>query len=349
VISVLFVLILTLSLAVPARAVVAQSEEYYVADYAGVLSEATKQKIIDSNTDANGLEALCGGAQVVVVTVEYLDGMYADEYAMQLFNDWGVGSETEDNGMLLLIATEENKGGLLVGAGLRGIFDDAMTNKYLDTYLWPDYDKKEYDTAVSKLLEALFSWYAGYYNVDNGAAASDGAPIYTDNGGNYFNDNGNNWTYDNGYYYDSGFSFISSAFIWILIVLVIVIIFIAAAAGDRHRHRAYYTHLGMPIPTYYPWFMWFGPHRNWWYGPGGPGWRGGPRGPRGPGGFGGPGPGSGGGGGFGGFGGRSGRGGGGFGGFGGGRGGGFGGFGGGGGGGMGRGGGGSGGGFGGRR
>jgi uncharacterized protein len=340
-ISAMFVLVLALSLTVPALAVVAQSEEYYVADYAGVLSDDIEQKIISSNVD---LEQKCKGAQIVVVTVSYLDGIPSDEYAMQLFNDWGVGSKTENNGMLLLLGTEEKKGWLTVGAGISGSFTSRMAENYLDTYFWPDVDKGQYETAVSKVLEELFSWYAVYYNVDNGAAASDSAPIYTDNGGGYYYDDG--YFYDNGYYYDTGYSFFSSAFVWILIVAVIVIIFIAAAASDKRRYRAYYTHMGMPIPTYYPWFLWFGPHRSWWYGPSGPGWRGGPRGPRGPGGPGGPGrPGGGGFGGFGG-GGRSGRGSG-FGGFGGGRsGGGFGGFGSGG---MGRGGGGFGGGGGGRR
>ncbi len=321
-ISALFMLVLALALAVPALAVVAQSEEYYVADYAGVLSKETKDKIIATNGD---IEKSCDGAQIVVVTVDYLEGMNADEYAMQLFNDWGVGSEKANNGMLLLLSVAENKGGLLVGSGLRNIFTDSKINDYLNTYLWPDFDKGEYDIAVVKLLDELFSWYAEHYNVDlnyNGGGSID-----------YGNNNYGNGYYDD--YYGYGSHFLGSAFVWILIVFVIVIIFIVAVASDRRRYRAYYTHMGMPMPTYYPWFLWFGPHRSWWYGPGGPGWRSGPRGPRGPGGFGG------GGGGFGGRGGSSG-----FGGFGG-----KGGFGGfrGGGGGIGRGGGGFGGGFGGRR
>jgi uncharacterized protein len=104
---------LALAFAAPAGAVVQRSEEYYVADYAQVLSDDIEQKIISSNVD---LEQKCEGAQIVVVTVEYLDGMYADEYAMRLFNDWGVGSREKNNGMLLLLATEEKKCWLTTGA-----------------------------------------------------------------------------------------------------------------------------------------------------------------------------------------------------------------------------------------
>ena len=303
-------LVMLCVLTVPSLAVVSQSPEYYVADYAGVLSDSLEQKIISSNVD---LEQKCDGAQIVVVTVEYLDGMYSDEYALQLFNDWGVGSGTANNGMLLLLAPGENKAWLTVGDGIYGSFPSSTIDSYFNKYFWDDFDAGRYEEATSNMLEALFTWYAGYYNVnqDNGG--------YTDGNNGGYNDG-----YNDGY---EPYSPWASIIVWIFIVGIIVFIILIAAFSDRRRHRAYYTHMGMPIPMYYPWYMWYGPHRTWWYGPGGPGWRGGPRGPRGPGGR--PPGGSGGGGGFGGFGG-----GGGFGGFGGGggMGGGGGGFGGGGGG-----------------
>jgi uncharacterized protein len=297
--TVLMVVILALAVMTPALALVEQSKDYYVTDAAGVLSDKLEQKIISSNAD---LEQKCDGAQIVVVTVQYLDGMYADEYATTLFNTWGVGDKDANNGMLLLLATGENKAWLSVGAGISGSFTGKMVDDYFSRYFWDDFDRGDYETATSNMLEALFSWFADYYNVNQ----NNGGTGYN----NGYDSNGND--YNGGY--DYGYSILSRLFTWGFVVLIIVIVFLSAMATDRRRHVAYYTHLGMPIPPYYFWFLWGGPHRTWWYGPGGPGWRNGPRGPRGPGGFGG-GP-RGGGGGFGGFGGRGG--GGGFGGFGGG-------------------------------
>jgi uncharacterized protein len=329
--SVLLVLILAVAVAVPALAVVEQSPEYYVADYAGVLSDSIEDRIIDSNVD---LEQKCEGAQVVVVTVKYLDGMGSDEYAMTLFNNWGVGDKDANNGMLLLLATEENKAWLTVGEGISGSFTGNMVDDYFDRYFWDEFDRGNFETATADMLEALFTWYADYYNVNQ------------DSGGNYYNDGNYGNNYDDGYYYYDDYSYgysVFSGFVWILIVVFIILIFVLSIASDRRRHNMYYSQLGTPVPRYHFWYMWGGPHRTWYYGPGGPGWRNGPRGPRGPGGGGGSRPGGGPrGGGFGGFGGGSRPGGGGRGG-----GGGFGGFGGGGG--MGRGGGGFGGGGGGRR
>ncbi|MDR1217152.1 MAG: TPM domain-containing protein [Oscillospiraceae bacterium] len=330
----------------PALAVVDASEDFYVADYAGVLKKDTIDNIIDSNShETNGLETLCNGAQIVVVTVEYLDGMYSDEYAMTLFNDWGVGSAEYNNGMLLLLATKENKAWLTVGSGITGVFTESMIDSYFDRYFWEDFEAGDFDGAVTKMLGPLFTWYADYYSVD--PAADDGRSEPSP-GGAY--DPGYNTVPDRGN--SNGRGFFAVVFgalagffrLALIIGVIVVVIIISSATSDRRRYHSYYTHMGMPPPPYHFWYMWGGhrPHRVWYHdhhrpgprgpGPRGPGPRGpGPRPPRGPsggsgfGGFGGGGRsgGSGGGrssgGGFGGFGGGGGRSsGGGFGGFGGG-------------------------------
>lgn len=290
-------LVLVSILTVPAMAVVGKSSEFYVADYANVLSDSTKQEIISANAS---LEQYCKGAQIVVVSVEYLDGMYSDEYATKLMNDWGVGSSSENNGMLLLFATKENKGWLATGAGIDDDFTSDTANDYLDRYFWKEFDKGNYDSAVSKLFPRLTSWYESYYNVS------------------FSSQGGNNGSYEE--YRDTSSSFSRFLYRNMSTIIVFLLIIVVILINDRRRYRMYYSYMGMPVPPYHFWFLWTGPHRHW-RGPRGPGGPGGPRGPRGPGGWGGPG-------GPGGWGG-SGRGGGGFGGFGGGGRGGSGGFGGG--------------------
>jgi len=237
---------------VPATPPVNQPDgSFFITDEAGVLSTVTHQDIISANRD---LMELCQGAQIVIVTISYLDdGMYADEYAMQLFNDRGVAG----NGMLLLLVTEEYAGWLIVGPHISGAFTDRMANQYLDTYFWPDVDTRNYDTAVRKISDGLFSWYAGYYNINNNSH----------------------------YAYDTSDQWISAVVFLVIFVMLIAIVIIMSAGSDRRRHRMYYTHMGMPIPTYHWWYMWGPrPYRTWYHTHHHHNnWRG-PRGPRGPGG-----------------------------------------------------------------
>jgi len=344
IITLMLLSLLLAFIAVPvALAIVSQSREYYVTDDANVLTDETRRFISNSNAD---LEHMCEGAQIVIVTVEYLDGMYADEYATLLFNEWGVGNQDANNGMLLLLATAELRGGLVVGQGIIGSWDNDTINLYLDTHFWPEVDNGNYDAAVRNICEELFSWYADYYGVAQQDVS--GGSEYIPPADEWYNQPEE---YTGGYYamyYDP----INYIMPFLVIGIIVIIVIVLAASSDRRGYRAYHMHMGIPMPRYHWWFM-LGhrPYRGWcrnhWHGPRGPRGPGGFGGPRGPGGFGGPrGPG--------GFGGRSGRppgSGGGFGGFGGGgrSGGGFGGFGGGGGRGSGGGGGGFSGGFGGRR
>ena len=326
----LILLILMSAFMTGALALISPSDDFYVTDSANVLTEATRRDIITSNLD---LEVRCQGAQIVVVTIEYLGDMQADEYAVQLFNDWCVGASEANNGMLLLLVTEEFRGGISVGAGIESVFNEEMQSDYLNMYFWDEVDARNYDTAVRNICEALFSWYAGYYGVNQDYQGGDAyipAPEYppyaqpTPSQG------------PSGEVVTTTYSFGGVLMVfWLIIFFIVILVIISAASADRRRHRAYYVHMGMPIPRYHWWYMWGPPrpyrvwhhrHHNNWRGPGGP---------RGPGGFGGPrtpprgGGGSSGGGGSrpgggfggfggGGFGGGSGRSGGGFGGFGGG-------------------------------
>lgn len=144
------------ALTAPAFAVVDQSESFYAADYANVLSRSTEEMIVNYN---GALEQQCQGAQIVVVTVDYLDGLSTDAYAYQLFNSWGVGSSEYNNGMLLLLAVQEGKAWLAYGLGLNSVLSSQSVDDMLDEYFWTDFDNGDYDSAVTKLFNALLKWY----------------------------------------------------------------------------------------------------------------------------------------------------------------------------------------------
>ena len=183
--SLVFALFLCLSLSVNAFAVVDMSDSFYAADSANVLSDETEQMIINYN---GSLEQQYQGAQIVVVTVRYLDGMYCDEYAYKLFNDWGIGSAEYNNGVLLLLATEENKAWLAYGLGLSNTLG-GDADSLLDEYFWHDFDNRNYDGAVTKLFNALLDWFADSYDVQHSGSGYAPAEQYVSHsyGFSFFN------------------------------------------------------------------------------------------------------------------------------------------------------------------
>ena len=103
--------------------VVEPTAEFYVADYANVISDDTTKYIIEIND--NLYEKT--GAQIVVVTVDFLDGMDIENYAYTLFNEWGIGSSTYNNGVLILLVIGEDNYWMSCGSGL----ESELTPSYM--------------------------------------------------------------------------------------------------------------------------------------------------------------------------------------------------------------------------
>lgn len=90
-------------------------QEHFTRDEAGVLSEATIQAVDELNAS---LEA--SGAQIAVLTVGTTGEEYIDDYTYGVFDTWGVGSAEQNNGVLFLLAIDDQNYYCALGAGLEG-------------------------------------------------------------------------------------------------------------------------------------------------------------------------------------------------------------------------------------
>ena len=94
----------------------------FVNDYAKILSAQEKQEIetllkqIEKSTTA----------EIAVVTTPSLEGLSLEKYAVELFENWGIGKKDGDNGLLILIAPTERKYRIEVGYGLEEVITDSI-------------------------------------------------------------------------------------------------------------------------------------------------------------------------------------------------------------------------------
>ncbi len=142
--------------------IVDPAENFYVSDYADVLSGDTERYIQELN---GRLEAACGG-QIVVVTLDFLNDLDAEQYAYEVLNQWGVGDADENNGVVLLLVPGEGKCWITVGAGLENALTAGNLESILETYFYDDFDSGNYDDAVYNTVQYLEEWFSGWYGVD---------------------------------------------------------------------------------------------------------------------------------------------------------------------------------------
>lgn len=156
---VLLILLLLLPLNVAALEV--PKHTGYVNDMAGLISSATELKI---ENFLRGFEA-SDSTQLVVLTVDSLQGDALEEYSLKVAENWGIGQKGKDNGALLLIAKQERKIRIEVGYGLEGKLTDLLAGRIIDNDITPYFKAGDYEggvvAGITGMAEAVRGEYQG--------------------------------------------------------------------------------------------------------------------------------------------------------------------------------------------
>lgn len=140
----------------------------YVFDYADLIEsqdEQAMQKIAKSIDDRTK-------AQIVVVTVNDLSRMEIEEYALNLFRNWGIGDREKNNGVLILVNKESliaNQRGRIrieVGYGLEGAITDGKAGAILDNFALPAFETGDYSRGIKDAFMAVSAEVAKEYGLD---------------------------------------------------------------------------------------------------------------------------------------------------------------------------------------
>lgn len=189
-----------------------KSSSFYVADYADVISQDTEDYIVSKNGQ---LENLCGG-QIVVVAVDFLDGMDIEDYCYKVFNEWEIGSAEENNGVLLLLAIGEEDYWCMQGKGLESRLSSGDISEMLWDYLESDFAAGNYDSGVRSFFDRIYDEVSHIYSGQSDVSSSQG----------------NGWK-------------IARIVIGVAIILVLLAVLLSVKGGSSRRRR---TSAGYPPP-----------------------------------------------------------------------------------------------------
>ncbi|HVY72859.1 MAG TPA: TPM domain-containing protein [Candidatus Paceibacterota bacterium] len=120
----------------------------YVNDFAHVLSADVIQTL---DAQLGSFEASTSN-QIAVVTVPNMGGDYIENYAVKLYQEWGIGTKDKDNGVLLLLSIEEHKIRIEVGYGLEGALPDSVAQSIINNDLTPNLKAGDFDTGVEQAV-----------------------------------------------------------------------------------------------------------------------------------------------------------------------------------------------------
>lgn len=115
-----------------------------VVDLAGVLSRSDQAKISASLLQFKRKY----GPQLQVLVVPKLENETIEGYSIKVVDKWKLGAKGKDNGVLLLVATENRKVRIEVGRGLEGDLPDALAGRIIRTGIIPFFKQGQIGAGV---------------------------------------------------------------------------------------------------------------------------------------------------------------------------------------------------------
>ncbi len=150
----------------------AATKEFYINDFANVIDSEDEKDILTKAVALNESTS----AQVVVVTIDSLDGKEIADYALEIGREWGVGDKEKNNGIVILLSEGDREIYISVGYGLEGALPDSKTGRIIDIYGLEYLKSNDFSNGVTAIADAVINEVyieydltpsAGYTAIDN--------------------------------------------------------------------------------------------------------------------------------------------------------------------------------------
>ena len=123
----------------------------YISDYANIIDDNVETEL---NTKLYNFFASTTH-QIVVVTVNNMNGDYIEHYSIKLAEKIKAGGEKNDNGVILLIVKDERQMRIEVGYGLEGSLTDGKSSNIIKNIITPEFKNENYTQGIKNGTEEI--------------------------------------------------------------------------------------------------------------------------------------------------------------------------------------------------
>ena len=134
-----------------------QDRTRYVSNPDNILSTsavATMDSILHSLEQKTGIQTL-------VVAVTGIKGGDCFDFTHRLGQEWGVGQKGRDNGLVILLSTDERCVQFATGYGLEGVLPDAICKRIQSRYMVEHLGKDDWDAGMVAGIRAVNGYLDG--------------------------------------------------------------------------------------------------------------------------------------------------------------------------------------------
>src|SRR6476661_7270602 len=124
-----------------------------VVDQANIIQADTRAAIEQKSAELEEKS----GIQLVVATVNSLEGQEIEPYANELFRKWALGEKKKNNGVLLLVAPNERRVRIEVGYGLEGTLTDALSKVIIVNAITPRFKTGDFSDGILRGVDDIIT------------------------------------------------------------------------------------------------------------------------------------------------------------------------------------------------
>lgn len=135
-----------------------QDSTKYVCNPDNILSSST---VLSIDTMLFSLERATG-IEVVVAVVSDIEDGDCYQFALDLGKKYGVGKKKKDNGLIVLLSTEQRCIQILTGYGLEGVLPDAICKRIQEQHMNSYFAEGKWDEGMLEGITAIRSQLGGY-------------------------------------------------------------------------------------------------------------------------------------------------------------------------------------------
>ena len=118
------------------------------------------------------------GIQTLVVVVTGIEGGDCFDFAYRLGKEMGVGQKERDNGLVILLSTDERCIQFATGYGLEGVLPDAICKRIQSRYMVEHLGKEDWDTGMVEGIRAVNGYLDGSMENIGSNEEEDMTPLY---------------------------------------------------------------------------------------------------------------------------------------------------------------------------
>jgi uncharacterized protein len=146
-------ILLTFLIAANALALTFPSLSGRVVDQANIIPAETRGALTAKSKELESKS----GIQLVIATVNSLEGGDVETYANQLFRSWKLGEAQKNNGVLLLVAPNERRVRIEVGYGLEGTLTDALSKVIIANAITPRFKAGDFGDGITRGVDDIIT------------------------------------------------------------------------------------------------------------------------------------------------------------------------------------------------